>query len=559
MTGDQLTRHVDAAVEAAVEHLLSRRKQSGGWSDVLSASPMTTALALLATVRADPDTRAEDVRTSLAWLRAHQHPDGGWSVSDVHPPSSPGTTAIVAAVLQALDPEDSRDAVARAEEYVEAHGGDRVRAGRTGNGTRSWPAAVPIVRAAVGLAPVTAQPYQPVEVMLLPPRLRDPIGIGLPVVLPLGLLHAHTLPAGRLRRAAQRRAEPAALRWLRGVLHDNGGVSECPMISALMVLGLHGAGVGADLCRRSLEYLRASRRPDGSWSLVRDIEVSATAYAVLAMAEVGDAADGRLASTRRWLLDAQCGRFPPMRMPAGGWPSMLPSGWPDSEDTAMVLSCLGALGLTREHPAVDRGLRWLRSRQNMTGSWSLWIRDAPIVTDRPCPAVTAHAVMALRRYPPTPREQRSIRRALGYLRRAQRRDGSYHSSWFRTSTFGTAKALEAHAAVGRAGTAPAVRAGRWLLANQGADGGWSGGSGPATAEETAWALYALLAAGYPAGHAATVRAVRWLLDRQTAKGSWAPAPVGLFFDDLVYADDLVAHAFPLRALARWRVAAREAP
>src|SRR5918999_607586 len=73
-----------------------------------------------------------------------------------------------------------------------------------------------------------------------------------------------------------------------------------------------------------------------------------------------------------------------------------------------------------------------------------------------------------------------------------------------------------------------------------------------TVEETAWATYSLLLAGEDPWSGPVVSAIEWLLDNQEVKGSWRPSPVGLYFDDLCYNDDLIAHTYTVRALARWR-------
>jgi squalene-hopene/tetraprenyl-beta-curcumene cyclase len=189
------------------------------------------------------------------------------------------------------------------------------------------------------------------------------------------------------------------------------------------------------------------------------------------------------------------------------------------------------------------GLRWLLSRQNRNGSWSEWVRNSAILNDRPCPAVTAQVVTALWRHG---RGARAIRRALRYLAGAQEADGALPSLWFRRHVYGTARVLETCAELGRSGDAVAARARRWLLGAQSADGGWAG-----TVEETAWALFALLAAGETPVDERVARAVGWLVDRQLPDGSWRPSPVGLYFDDLRYGSDLVCHTYALRALGRW--------
>jgi squalene-hopene/tetraprenyl-beta-curcumene cyclase len=315
------------------------------------------------------------------------------------------------------------------------------------------------------------------------------------------------------------------------------------MLVALVLLGLTLAGVAADVRGRCAAYLRATQRPDGSWPVDRDLEVAVTIYAVQALAELGGGLDG-LEGTREWLLAAQwTGPFRPLRLPAGGWAWALPSGWPESDDTAAALGALRRLGLPRGHPAARAGVRWLLARQNRDGSWSEWVRNSPILNDRPCPAVTAQVAMALRGWD---EGGRAVARALRSMEAAQRPDGSLPSVWFRGGVHGTARVLEACAALGEAGRPLAAGARRWLLAEQRGDGSWAG-----TAEETAWALFALLAAGLPPGAEPAVRAVSWLVEAQRPEGCWRPSPVGLYFDDLRYASDLLCDTHALRALGRW--------
>jgi len=127
--------------------------------------------------------------------------------------------------------------------------------------------------------------------------------------------------------------------------------------------------------------------------------------------------------------------------------------------------------------------------------------------------------------------------------------------WFRDNTHGTSRLLEAFVD-SKSGSAPAAEAARkWLLANQADDGGWPrqhelppNGS---TAEETAWALFALLKGGADPRSPAILRGMEWLVSHQDDKGTWQPSNVGLYFDDLCYTDDLIAHTFALRSLGRW--------
>lgn len=557
MDHDKLRSRVTEVVGRAVEYLYSRQRADGAWTDRLSSSPMTTALALLALARSNQQAHRKRIQDGLAWLKRYQRDDGGWSMADSYPPSSPGTTAFAIAALHALDGDAVGAAIERAYAFIKASGGEDVIPGMAGPGPRTWPAAAPIAWVLAGMRDPRDQPYQPVEVMLLPQRWRNKVSIGLPGVLALGIMQSRSMPASLPRRIAQRLAEPRALTWLRSVQGPNGGVEECPMLSALMLLGLHAADVGQDIQDSSESYLVETQRPDGSWAVDRDLEISVTAYVVLALAECADVArEPRLKPAREWLLSTQWKEpFTPLKIPAGGWSWNVPSGWPESEDTAVVLSVLAKLGISRDHPAVAKGLRWLGARQNRNGSWSEWVRNSSILNDRPCPGVTAHVVMALQEYGMARGRRSPIGRALHYFGRAQQPDGAVPSIWFRDSTHGTAKVLEAYADLGQIDELVAVRARRWLLANQRPDGAWPSnvevGVAGGTVEETAWAVYSLLRAGQSPWDDQISIAIQWLADRQDTDGTWQPSPVGLYFDDLCYGDDLIAHTYALRALARW--------
>ncbi|MBI1181211.1 MAG: squalene--hopene cyclase [Alphaproteobacteria bacterium] len=150
--------------------------------------------------------------------------------------------------------------------------------------------------------------------------------------------------------------------------------------------------------------------------------------------------------------------------------------------------------------------------------------------DPPSVDVTAHVLEALgalgydRRHP-------AIARGLAFLRREQEEDGSWWGRWGVNYVYGTAAVLPALKAVGADMAAGFVgRAADWVTSRQNADGGWGetcgsymdralAGRGDSTASQTAWALMALLAAGRPADHGAVEAGLRFLTARQRA-GSW---------------------------------------
>jgi len=191
---EKLAVRASEAVTRATDYLYGRQRDDGAWTDRLSSSPMTTALALLALARIDPQLYRSRLDAGLRWLKRYQREDGGWSMADAYPPSSPGTTAFAAAALEALDPVAGRPHIERGMAYIRANGGEAVIPGMTGRGPRTWPTAAPIAWVLAGLRDPREQPYQPFEVILLPQRLRNKVSIGLPGVLGLGIMQSRSMP-----------------------------------------------------------------------------------------------------------------------------------------------------------------------------------------------------------------------------------------------------------------------------------------------------------------------------------------------------------------------------
>jgi len=160
----------------------------------------------------------------------------------------------------------------------------------------------------------------------------------------------------------------------------------------------------------------------------------------------------------------------------------------------------------------------------------------------------------------------AVARGLDYLRRTQLDDGSWFGRWGTNYIYGTWSVINAFMAAGETtrDSETMRRAAAYLVRMQQEDGGWGedgatywhearGTCKESTASQTAWALLGLLGAG-EADHPAVRRGIEYLLERQNAEGLWdEPWYTAVGFPRVFY---LRYHGyrafFPLFALARYR-------
>jgi squalene-hopene/tetraprenyl-beta-curcumene cyclase len=250
-----------------------------------------------------------------------------------------------------------------------------------------------------------------------------------------------------------------------------------------------------------------------------DIDDTAMVLLGLSRAQASDAAAQRSTERRalRWILD--------MQSSDGGWAAFdKDNNWeflsnvPFADHNAMldptcaditgrVLESLGAFGLDRSHPQVQR--------------------------------------------------------AVDYLVRTQQADGSWYGRWGVAYIYGTCFALRGLRAAGENDREVHVlRAGEWLRAIQNADGGWgescasydNGSFTPAksTPSQTAWAVLGLMAGG-DTNSLSLHQGIEYLLETQRPDGGWnEPLATGTGFPKVFYLTyHLYRLYFPLLALAEF--------
>lgn len=580
--------------------LLDRRGAHGHWEGHLSSSALATATAVTALAvarRADVSAASDDalVHKGVRWLVTNVNADGGWgdtpdSVSNI------STTALVWAAMAFGHGEDVGSAAAGAEAWIARAAGSseppRLAAALAHRYGKDRTFSVPILTmcAIAGRLGSTTEawrliPQLPFELAVAPRRLfgalRLPVvSYALPALISMGLARHRRGPGVPLIRGLRDLARPRVLRVLQGLQPDGGGFLEAVPLTSFVTMSLVSAGEpGNVVVRNGLDFLRRSKRADGSWAIDSNLATWTTTLSVNALASAEGLAlmtTEERRSIRDWLLGQQWRVEHPYTGAApGGWAwTDLPGGVPDADDTAGALVALAHLGRddrdVREAAAL--GVRWLLDLQNRDGGIPTFCRGwGALPFDRSSTDLTAHALRAWLEWralvePALERRMAiAVSRAVRFLTASQRPDGAFVPLWFgnqaeqreENPVLGTGRVLAGLASTIAEGIAHADavtrRAAGWLLAAQNADGGWGGGpSVRSSLEETAVAISGLVSARGACDHVAVAMAVRravaWMVKTTEGGRHFPAAPVGLYFARLWYSEELYPLIFATAAL-----------
>ena len=417
----------------------------------------------------------------------------------------------------------------------------------------------------------------PFELAALPHQvfgaLRLPVvSYALPALIAIGqVIHHHRPtrnPLARLIRSLLRKRTLAVLATLQP---ENGGFLEATPLTSFVTMSLAAMGQREHIvAKKGAEFLRASARADGSWAIDTNLATWVSTLAIKALPKSALSPEQRM-TLREWLLGQQYRvEHPYTHAAPGGWAwTDLPGGVPDADDTPGALLALLALGAldSEKQQAGIAGVRWLLDLQNRDGGIPTFCRGwGALPFDRSSPDLTAHTLRAWSAWLPQLDERmkartlRALERALRFLEKVQRADGSWLPLWFgnehapddENPVYGTAHVVIALRELRERGfkvpDAMLANAVRWLADWQGADGGWSGAKdGAPTTEETALAVEALAGT---AEVGAVERGAAWLVER-VESGAWRePAPIGFYFAKLWYYERLYPMIWTVGALGK---------
>ena len=591
-----------AALARATNELLAARAPDGHWVGELSSSALSTATAVTALAMVQRESlltpHASRLTSGLSWLAQNQNADGGWG-DTILSQSNLSTTALCWAAFGAVRGADDqyRATVTKAEAWLKQHAGglepDRLAptiiarygkdrtfsvpiltmcalARRLGSGRDAWKHILPLP------FELAACPHSWFAALRLPV-----VSYALPALIAIGQARHHHSPSPNpVARLARNLTRQTTLRKLTRIQPENGGFLEATPLTSFVTMSLAGSGqVNHPVTKRGVEFLVAAQRADGSWPIDTNLATWVTTLSINALGSDSSHLTPHTSPLRSWLLSQQYRvEHPYTHAAPGGWAwTNLPGGVPDADDTAGALLALRKLGPIDDatRAAAIAGVKWLLDLQNRDGGIPTFCRGwGALPFDRSSADITAHVVRAWLAWknelPESSRMDQAIERAVRFLFRSIRPDGSWLPLWFgnqwntgdHNPLYGTARVVSALSQIPQ--SVELERGIAWLVKAQQKDGGWSGGpTGKPSVEETALAIEAI-AESLNAIADANLRNVatkgflhgaNWLLVR-VESGEWTqPSPIGFYFAKLWYYERLYPLIFTVGALNRVRTLA----
>lgn len=558
----------------AVNTLLGERESGGYWIGELSTSALSTATAIVALGSVDSAKYHSEIEAAVAWLAWNQNEDGGWG-DTTRSFSNISTTLLCWSALVRFGNSETQSAERAGREWVREYVGT-LDAGRIAETVKARYGkdrtfSVPILMLCAICGTLGDNGWKwvlrlPFELAWFPrtwfAAMRLPVvSYALPALIAIGYARYQQC---RIRKEGKRWSFfwPRISALLEEIQPSSGGFLEAAPLTSFVTMALVAAGEeNHPVVTRSVDFLLDSVRDDGSWPIDTNLATWSTTLSVKALSSPSqegwvknltlfDSAPDVL----DWLLGQQYRiRHPFTDSPPGGWAwTDLPGGVPDADDTPGALLALSHLRSERRKEEIlasaTSGIRWLLDIQNRDGGIPTFCRGwGALPFDRSSPDLTAHTLRALQSwFPELPRlMQQEVAqaqdRALQYLRREQRDNGSWVPLWFgnqhrlrdeENPTYGTSMVIRA---LDELGSFPEADHGaKWLLESQNKDGGWGSGRDetPSTVEETSLAISALAFRCEASG--AVSRGVVWLLEETKDGHEFEAAPIGFYFARLWY-------------------------
>ncbi len=605
-------QNLQQACKIACNDLISELSD-GHWTGELSSSALSTATAISALSlyfeKAEPSDiqpwMREQLEAAVPWLVSQQNEDGGWGDTD-RSRSNISTTMLSIAAIRLFQKTaeasaDFADLLARAEKFVDVHGGIAGLKARYG---KDKTFAVPILAncAMAGIVPWKQVAALPFELACVPQALyrfvRMPVvSYAVPALVGIGQAkYFADKPRNPITRVLRRLLVGRSLKVLKRMQPESGGYLEAIPLTCFVAMSLiHRDRPDHAVVKQALEFVRTSFRSEGSWPIDTNLATWVTTLSVIALENHTTASEIYDAVDLDWLLGCQYEDVHPFTgaQPGGwGW-SNLSGAVPDADDTPGALLAINVL-LHKKNCSEDQkksivraaqnGVEWLLDLQNRDHGWPTFCRGwGRLPFDRSGVDITAHVLRSLyvwRDQFESRRLNTAIQTGIGYIEKNQNADGSWFPLWFgnqdhadeENPVYGTAKVLRAlielKSELGQNGTSALQRGFIWLVDHQNSDGGWGGGSAcndlynsQSSVEETALAIEVLALACQQVPEmidqvrdrdigACVDLGKKWMVSAICEGKHHVASPIGFYFAKLWYYEKLYPKIFSTAALTQ---------
>ncbi len=593
MKYDQLEKRYDELTTI----LKNRYNEKGYWEGRLSSSALGVAVAIAALHFHNESKHQQAIAKGLSWLKRNINQDGSFGDT----PESKGNVSTSLLVFAAVNLYAKNDAdLASLQHKIAAYLKCQAIDISTGQVTKAilqhyqkdYTFSVPILTMC-GLCGIPgpeafrAIPQLPFELALVPRRFYHLLNLSvvsyaIPALIAVGIVVYKKKPSNMLSRMGREWAIRPALNLLRRLMPASGGFLEAMPLTAFVCLSLVEAGYAdEEVVEQGIQFLCRTQREDGSWPIDIDLSTWVTSLSVKSLRsnvkevfaeEEQEAIVGHFKRIQNKEIHPFNGSRP------GGW------GWtnfsgsvPDGDDTpGAVLALLRLQDKEKVQAEVLAAAEWLVQLQNRDGGMPTFSKGwGKLPFDQSCADLTGHALLAVSTCieiygdvlstQAAKKNKRFCQRALQYLRKHQREDGSWLPLWFGNQqvdghanpVYGTArvitylKDMSQHEWLKedeRLRLEQLMHSGSYYLGGaQNEDGSWGGQKGcPGSLEETALAVAALAGSEW---RLHVKRGVEWMDSCYQQQGLKA-SPIGLYFASLWYDEQMYPLTAYLEALSR---------
>lgn len=568
--------------------LVQEMNPEGFWTGHLSSSALGVAVAVTALHFHNKEENRSEIEKGFEWLTKNSNPDGGFGDTP-ESPSNISTSLLVYAALNLYSAENEKILKLQntltgylQSNSIDLSGGD-VAGTILAHYKKDYTFSVPILTMSAlcgipGEKAFQKIPQLPFELSLLPQKFYrllnlSVVSYAIPALIAVGIVIFKKKESGKFSRWIRKGAEKRALKILQKSMPESGGFLEAIPLTAFVVLSLINAGYrNTDVVEKGTGFLKRTQRNDGGWPIDVDLSTWVSSLSVKALGNRLDIVldHNQNEKLSRHFLAIQNKEIHPFNGTSpGGWGwTNYPGSVPDCDDTPgamLALLQLNSPGKIRAE--ILAGANWLFQIQNPDGGFPTFSKGwGKLPFDQSCADLTGHCVLALANVANNftaenivfqKKLYRSIFRAVHFLAKHQKKDGSWLPLWFGNQqvekhdnpVYGTARVLnylqdslpflQDENLLNKIGLM-IVKAEQYLVETQNEDGSWGGAKNiSGTMEETALAVAALV----KTRHSEVCRnGFNWL--GQTFQQSGLPsAPIGLYFASLWYDEKM----YPLTA------------